>query len=106
MAPLATPNNLHPFTSANGFKVWHQELLITKRARGDMPVTFRLTSGCYCLTVVSTSTCIMDNSFTTPFSHIKSSGHHRDLTIKESERSLDISLFLRGHLLQYSSETC
>lgn len=93
MAPLATPNNLHAFTSANGFKVWHQELVITKRARGDMLMTFRLTSGCYCPTVVSTPTCIMYNSFTTLFSHIKSSGPHRDLTIKESERSLDIALF-------------
>lgn len=25
MAPLPVPDNLHPFTSANGFKVWHQE---------------------------------------------------------------------------------
>jgi len=62
MAPLATPNNLHPFTSANGFKVWHQELiLIMERAKGDMTVTFRWTSGFYCPTVVSTSTCTIDN---------------------------------------------
>lgn len=79
-------NNSQPFPSANGFKVWQQQWIIT-RARGDMPVTFRLTSAFYCATVASTSTCIIYNSFTTPFSPTESSGPHRDLTIKSQRGS-------------------
>lgn len=77
MAPLATPTNLHPSSSANGLNVWHQEV-ITKRTRADTLMTFKLTSECYGSTGISTPTCILGNSFTTWFSHMKNPGSHRD----------------------------
>ena len=71
MALLAMPNNLRPFTSANGFKVWHQELiLIMARGKGDMTVTFGWTSGFYCPTVVSTSIWIIGNRLARIVFHI------------------------------------
>lgn len=77
MAPLATPTNLHPSSSANGLNVWHQEV-ITKRTRADTLMTFKLTSECYGSTGISTPTCILGNSFTTWFFHMKNPGSHRD----------------------------
>lgn len=81
MAPLATPNNLHPCTLANGF----QRGTKMQRQKGWESTRLWPSDGllrCATPPWLSASAWIADGRFTTRPSRTRNSGSHRDLFIK------------------------